>query len=219
MIFPKSTEFNQKIPKERFYQNLDVNNKTKKEFIDSIDTITLKNKLAKDTLNINSTKEVEEIFVLGIELKKEESLENIEDLLLLIDRAIPYPILYKISRRKKTLYKIAYKKRNKVSGDDFVVETYFSREIENEAKFEKELTPIFNSINLEVLYERLIRIISGVKKDTPIEELVENIKKRRILEREIEVLEKKVKTEKQTDKSYKLFEELGIKKRELEDLG
>ncbi len=172
MIFPKSTEFNEKIPKERFYQNLDVNNKTKKEFVDSIDTITLKNKLAKDTLNINSTKEVEELFVLGIELKKEESLENIEDLLLLIDRAIPYPILYKISRRKKTLAKIAYTKRNKVSGDDFVVETYFSREIENEAKFEKELTPIFNSINLEVLYERLIRIISGVKKDTPIEELV-----------------------------------------------
>jgi hypothetical protein len=218
MIFPKTTEFNQKIPKERFYKNLEVNNKTKKEFIESFDSILLRNKLAKDTLNIPATKEIEEIFVLEIKLKKEGKLENIEGLLLLIDRAIPYPILYLISAGEKFYYKIAYKKRNKVSGDDFVVETYFSREIENEKMFEKELKPIFNSLNLEILYERLIRIISGAKKEIPIEELVEKTKRRKILEKEIGILENKIKIEKQADRQYKLFEELGIKKKELEEI-
>jgi hypothetical protein len=218
MIFPKTTEFNQKIPKERFYKNLEVNNKTKREFIETIDSIILRNKLAKDTLNIPATKEIEEIFVLEIKLKKEENLENVEDILLLIDRAIPYPILYLIFAGDKLYYKIAYKKRNKVSGDYFVVETYFSREIENEKMFEKELKPIFNSLNLEILYERLIRIISGSEKEIPIEELVEHTKQRRILEKEIGILENKIKIEKQTDKQYKLFEELGTKKKGLEEI-
>ena len=57
MIFPKKTEFNNKIPKERFYENLDIPNKIKERFKKEISAIYLKNKLSNDTLHIKGYKE------------------------------------------------------------------------------------------------------------------------------------------------------------------
>jgi hypothetical protein len=152
MIFPESTIINQKLQKKRFYENVELNSKIKNLFKDAIDSIVLTNKLSEDTTHINRTENVEEIFVFSIALKSEEYLEKINELLLIIDRAIPYPILYEIDLENgNIMYIIAYKKRSKVSGNDFVVDTYFIKEVKkNDKKFEKEMKSVFNSLNLEV---------------------------------------------------------------------
>jgi hypothetical protein len=219
MIFPESSFLNQKIPKERFYQNLEVDNKIKERFVNEIESIRLKNKFSKDTLGIKGTKNVEEVFIFSIIIKDESYFDKIEDLLLLIDRAIPYPILYEFDFKDKKTYKIAYKEKSKANANESVVDVYFTREIEDEKKFEKEIKGIFNSLNLEILYEKLIKIILQENSKKDVKELVENYKTKEILLKEIAVLEKKIKTEKQADRQFKLLNELGEKKRELEELG
>lgn len=219
MIFPDSTLLNQKIPKERFYDKAEIEGSLKKRFQEEISSIHLKNKLSKDTLGIKGTKDVEEVFIFSIALKSEKYLEKIEDLLLLIDRAIPYPILYEIEFDSKIVYKIAYKERNKASANDSVVDVYFTKEIEkNDKKFEKVAKDVFNSINLEILYEKLIKLILNKQTNKPIKELVENYKRSLVLTKEIEALENKARNEKQHDKHFKLMNELGDKKKELERL-
>ena len=50
--FPKSTEFNKRIPKQKFYENIDVSPALKKVFVEQIKLIHWRNKLAESTLNI-----------------------------------------------------------------------------------------------------------------------------------------------------------------------
>jgi hypothetical protein len=210
MIFPKSTEFNKKIPKERFYKNIDASNKIKERFKKEIKNIYLKNKISKDTINIPGTKNVEEIFVFSIKLKDDSYFEKIENLLLLIDRAIPYPILYEFNLEEETKYKIAYKEKNKVFDNDSVVDIYLTGEPDK--KSEKTL---LNSINLEILYGKIIRAIIGIRSKKALRELIQVYKLKKSLELEISALEKKVKKEKQPDRQFELLNNIGSKKKEL----
>lgn len=218
MIFPESSFLNQKIPKERFYQNLDIDSKTKERFQKEIESIHLKNKLSRGTIGIKKTKNVEEVFIFSIVLKDKRYFNKIEDLLLLIDRAIPYPILYEFVFEGKRFYKIAYKERSRANENEFVVDIYFTREIKSEDRFEEEIRDIFNSLDLEILYEKLVKIVLEDNSKMNLRELVKKYKLRELLTREIEVLEKKVRNEKQADKHFKLFSELSTKRKKFEGL-
>jgi hypothetical protein len=120
MELPKKTIINQKIPKQRFYDNIELKTKIKNRFKEEIGSITLKNKFSKETIGIEKTKEVEEIFILEIKLKENKYLEKIESLLEIIDKAIPYPILYKFNIHNQIIYKIAIKRRNEVNINHFI---------------------------------------------------------------------------------------------------
>jgi hypothetical protein len=49
---PKSTEFNKRIPKQKFYDNLNVSPALKRSFIDQIKVIYWANKIAASTVNL-----------------------------------------------------------------------------------------------------------------------------------------------------------------------
>ena len=66
---PKSTEFNKRIPKQKFYENINVSSALKRIFIDQIKTIYWRNKISVTTLNISEGKNVKEIEVLEIKLE------------------------------------------------------------------------------------------------------------------------------------------------------
>ena len=55
---PKSTEFNRRIPKQKFYENLTVTPAMKKIFTEQIKMIYWRNKLAASTLNIAAGEQV-----------------------------------------------------------------------------------------------------------------------------------------------------------------
>ena len=63
MKFPKSTEFNKRIPKQKFYDNLNVTPAIKQFFTEQIKSIIWKNKIAPSTLNIAEGTSVKEIEV------------------------------------------------------------------------------------------------------------------------------------------------------------
>ncbi|RYY00065.1 DUF4391 domain-containing protein [bacterium] len=85
---PPSTVVNKVIPKNSFYPY--ANAKQKKEFADYISKITWENKLSQDTLNLGS-KEIHEIQVFNVQSKNQTDFDS---LLHLIDRAVPYPIIF-----------------------------------------------------------------------------------------------------------------------------
>ena len=186
--FPKSTIIEKKIPKTRFYENIELSSKIKQKFVNYIDSIYLMNKFSKDTININPTNEVEEIFVFKVILKSEKYLSSVDELLLIIDRAVPYPILFQIFVNDVLKYlKIAKKERSKVDSNKFVIDIYLSKEFDT--SFEKKFGNIYNALNLEVFYHNILRLFLENKKED-INSEIERHKLKLELEREIEKLEK-----------------------------
>ena len=66
---PKTTDFNKRIPKEKFYENLNVTPGVKKCFVDQIKVIYWRNKIASSTTNLAAGSTVTEIEVFEIKLK------------------------------------------------------------------------------------------------------------------------------------------------------
>ena len=51
---PSSTEFGRRVPKQKFYEHLDVSPEVKRLFIDQIKLITWANKLSPQTMNLGA---------------------------------------------------------------------------------------------------------------------------------------------------------------------
>ena len=87
----KTTEFNKRIPKQKFYDNLTVTPALKKVFIDQIKTIYWRNKIAASTTNLAPGTAVTEVEVFEIKLNS-QILDD--SFLRQIDKEIPYHILF-----------------------------------------------------------------------------------------------------------------------------
>ena len=88
---PKTTEFNKRIPKQKFYENMDISPALKRIFTEQVKTIYWRNKIAVSTINLAGGNDVTEIEVFEIRLNSKE----LDDAFLRqIDREIPYHILF-----------------------------------------------------------------------------------------------------------------------------
>ena len=91
--FPQTTEFNKRIPKQKFYENLDVSPALRRVFVDQIRLVYWRNKLAASTLNIAAGEAVTEIEVFEVRLNDPQLDEAV---LKQIDKEIPYHIFISI---------------------------------------------------------------------------------------------------------------------------
>ena len=103
---PKTTEYNKRIPKQKFYENLDVSPAIKMVFVDQVKAIYWRNKLATTTLNIASGMDVNEIEVFEVQIT-EQMLD--EGILRQMDREIPYHILFLLEYQGKYQAWIGFK--------------------------------------------------------------------------------------------------------------
>lgn len=85
---PHTAKVNRVIPKNSF--DAYTNSKQKRQFTDIIAKITWSYKLSPDTINLEA-KELKEIQIFKIELKQKEEVNS---LLKIIDKAIPYTIIF-----------------------------------------------------------------------------------------------------------------------------
>ncbi len=92
---PKTTEFNKRIPKQKFYENLEISPVLKKVFVDQVKIIYWRNKIATTTLNLAPGTNVTEIEVFEVKLN-DQTLE--EGMLRQMDREIPYHILFLLNQ-------------------------------------------------------------------------------------------------------------------------
>ena len=212
--FPVSTEFNKRIPKQKFYENIEVSPSLKRIFVEQIRIIYWRNKLAAATLNLAAGDAVTEIEVFEVKLNTPQLDEAV---LRQIDKAIPYHILFVFSFEGKAQAWIGYKEA--ASGSNaFKVNRYYHTEwvSENELQF------TISGLNMDAVYESLVRQIAGERLQAPshesLKESVGRDEERRRLERQIAALENTMRKEKQLNRKMELNAELKKLRKELDNL-
>ena len=211
---PKSTEFNKRIPKQKFYDNLSVTPAIKKAFTEQIKIIYWRNKLAATTLNLAPGEQVIEIEVFEVKLTSPALDENV---LRLIDREIPYHILFLLEYNGKYQAVMGYKETAGSGKAAFKVEHYYRTEWLSE----KDLPLHLEGLTMDAVYENFIRQIAGEGlsrgEDITLKESVEQQERREQLEKRIAALEVRIKKEKQLNRKMELKAEIKRFQSELEE--
>ena len=209
--FPRTTEFNKRIPKQKFYENLTISPVLRRVFIDQIRMVYWKNKLATSTLNIAAGEAVTEIEVFEVRLN-EPLLDDA--VLKQIDKEIPYHILFILTRDGKAQAWIGYKEAAASGSNAFKVGRYYHTDWVPE----DELRLSINGLNMDAVYESLVRQIAGGNLQTDsgesLKESVERDEKKKQLEKQIAVLESKMRKEKQLNRRMEMNAELKQLQRE-----
>ncbi len=200
---PKDCLVNKFIPKNTFSNKTTLTSRIKDDFTQSIQKITWRYKLSPETLSIPVSWTVEEIQVFEIELKEKSIPQNV---LRVIDKLIPYPILYIFSYDDNFAYGITLK-------DDPNKSYYFS-------EWNEPIEFDFHAINLEKVYQNIIKkFIRQVSTESmSFTEVVATDKKISTLSAEILALKNKIQAEKQFKKKVSLNLLLKKKEKELQSL-
>ena len=211
--FPASTEFGKRIPKQKFYENIDITPTLKRVFVEQIRLIYWRNKLATTTLNLAAGEAVKEIEVFEVRLNAPQLDEAV---LRQIDKEIPYHILFVLTCDGRAQAWIGYKEATASGGNAFKVSRYYHTDWVSE----DELQFRVDGLSMDAVYENLVRQIAGdvLQADSgeSLQASVECDEKRRRLEKQIAALESKMRKEKQLNRRMEINAEL---KRLRKDLG
>lgn len=211
---PKSTEFNRRIPKQKFYENLTVSPALKRAFVEQIKVIWWRNKIAATTMNLATGDIVTEIEVFEVCLSAPQLDETV---LQQIDKEVPYHILFLLEYEGKYQAWMAYKEAVGSGANAFKVGTYYHTDWTEQSALPLKL----DGLSIDQVYENFVRQIAGETLSgagETLKESVERDKRRRELKKQIVALQVKVRREKQLNKQVQFNVELKRLKKELEEL-
>ena len=211
---PKTTEFNKRIPKQKFYENLTVTPGLKRAFTEQVKIIWWRNKIAAATVNLAPGEAVTEIEVLELRLNQ-PSLD--ESVLLQIDREIPYHILFLLEYEGKYQAWIGYKEAASGSSAFKVSQYYHTDWMEAD-----QLPLCMEGHSLDAVYENFVRQIAGeslvpAEAESLHESVVRDLRRQQ-LQKQITVLENKIRKEKQLNRQIELNGELKSLRKKLDKL-
>lgn len=213
---PKTTEFNKRIPKQKFYENMDISPVLKKVFVEQVKIIYWRNKIAASTTNLAAGNDVTELEVFEVRL----SSPVLDDSLLRqIDKEIPYHILFLLEYQGKYQAWIGYKEAAAFGNKAFKLNGYYHTEWLDE----DELPLKLDGLSVDAVYENFVRQIAGDRLKTEVsgeslKESVERYEKKQTLKKQIATLQAKIRKEKQLNKQVQLNAELKKLKKEQEVL-
>lgn len=212
---PKATEFNKRIPKQKFYENLTITTALKTEIKDAIRVIYWRNKIAISTMNLAEGKNVTEIEVIEIQINKPRLDESV---LRQIDKEIPYHILFLLEYDSKYQAWIGYKEAAVSGANAFQVRGYYH----TKWLAEDELNLRIEGFDMDAVYENFVRQIAGDRlqliQGETLEEAVARSEKKIQIEKQIERLTAKRQREKQLNRQVELNAEIKRLRKELEEL-
>lgn len=213
---PKTTEFNKRIPKQKFYENMNISPALKRIFVEQVRIIYWKNKIAASTTNLAAGTNVTELEVFEVRLNSPLLYDS---LLRQIDKEIPYHILFLLEYQGKYQAWIGYKEAITSANNAFKVNGYYH----TEWLTEDELPLKLEGLNIDAVYENFVRQIAGdnLKAQTDGESLKESVtrdEQKQALQKQIATLQAKIRKEKQLNKQMQMNNELKKLKKELEAL-
>ena len=212
---PITTEFNRRISKQKFYENLSVTPALRRIFVDQINTIYWRNKIAPATMNLAAGETVTEIEVFEVRLSAPYLDVSI---LKQIDKEIPYHILFLLEFEGKYQAWTAYKEAAASGNNAFKVGTYYH----TDWLLESELPLKVDGLSIDKVYENFVRQIAGDalqgESAESLKESVERDARRQELQKQITALQAKVRKEKQLNKQVQLNTELKKLRKELDTL-
>ncbi len=210
---PRSTEYGKRIPKQKFYDNISISPELKRVFAEQIAAIFWSNKISPDTLNVAAGDTVDEIEVFTVKLNQ-SSLDT--RVLQQIDKQIPYHIIFLLKYKDRLQAWIGYKEAAASGSNAFKVSRYYH----TDWMTEDELHLSIDGLNMEAVYESLVRQIAGDKLQADsgesLKESVERDEKKKQLERQIAALENKMRREKQLNRQMEMNAELKRLRKERE---
>lgn len=211
--FPQTTEFNKRIPKQKLYENMEVSPALKRVFVEQINLIYWRNKLAVSTMNIAPGETVTEIEVIEIKLASPQLNEAV---LRQIDKEIPYHILFILSFDGKVQAWTGYKEATEGGNKAFKVNKYYHTEWIPEY----ELNLKIEGLNMDAVWENLIIQVGGVELEqgNSLDEQIAVDERKEKLVKEIEKLEKQARNEKQPNKKFQLAQHVNMLKEQFDEL-
>lgn len=198
--FPKKAVVGQIMPKEAFYKRLNLTSEVRQKFVSDIKHIILEYKLSSDTLNVDSGKELSEILILTIDLKRQD---------------VDYRIVENIARQNthQLLFLLKFEGQAQLA-------LYYNKLFKTEWKACADIKLETRGINLDSIWEGFIEQVAiqeEIIKETAIS-VSDKIKKQEVilkLQNEIQRLERLSRNEKQPRKKFELFSKLQELKRKL----
>ncbi len=210
---PAKTEYNHKIPKKTFYSKLSVTSAMKRIFVERIEGIYWRNKIAPDTMNLTPGKTVTEIEVIEVKLTAPQLDESV---LKLMDKDIPYHILFLLEHDGRYQAWMAFKQQDASGKRAFKVATYYHTQWIPE----KDLKLEVKGLTTDAVYENFVRQIAGdallSENPKPLNEDVDRDLQKQKLQKRIAALETRMYKEKQFNKQVKMNEQLRQLKKKLE---
>lgn len=209
---PKSTEFNKRIPKQKFYENSNISPTLKKMFVEQVKSIYWVNKIAPSTISLQEGNAISETEVFKIALNS-----NVidEQLLRLIDKVIPYHILYLLEFQDKYQAWIGYKE---ITNKSNRINNYYHTDWLNLDDIKLKL----DGLNMDSVYENFVRQIAGdilnQNNRESLRDSIDRSEKLKQLEKQIKVLQVKIRKEKQLNRQMEMNAELKKLKKGLAEL-
>lgn len=199
---PASTKVDRVIPKNAFDKYVD--SKAKKLFVENVEKIKWLNKISFDTVNL-SGKEVKEIQIFEITLRK---FDPIPELVKIIDKAIPYPILFILTFEDQYQLSISVKHPNPINEDNAVIDWTFKTEW---LPVGKEVCQFHLKQNIDFVFKDICRQLSNKPKadrELSLNEIVAKDQKILDLKNRIKRLESAIAKTKQFNKKVERNMEL-----------
>lgn len=216
--YPKQAEFGRVLPKNKIYEYSGANTRLKDLFVEQVEQIVWRYKLAPETINLAAKPGVPEIQVFAIQLK---TTELNRDVLRCIDRAIPFPIIFEVTQGQGAEASIqvvaSYKRPSEADAASWVCSEYFES-VWMPATSERAPLPL--ALDLGGLYEQALRPLVPIvaRNHEPLREQVARAERVMNKKRDVAKAEARLAKEKQFNRKVEINTTLRQLKTELEQL-
>jgi hypothetical protein len=212
--FPDKAAYGRTVPKNLIYANARPSTRVKNLFVAEVSEIIWQYKLSPETINLEAKDGYAEIQVFDLSLKTRELSP---DVLATIDKAIPYPVLYRIRHGDRVKHAAAYKRPAQDGTGKWVVGNCYETRW---GSANKTGQPLPVALDLKSLYEQMLLAYIPL---TPVEgeslqELVNREYRIRQIQRQLKELGAKLKKEKQFKRKVEINGEIRKLNAELDQL-
>ncbi|BCW43940.1 DUF4391 domain-containing protein [Arthrobacter sp. StoSoilB5] len=210
--WPAAAALGSRVPKERFYEHGTVSAALREKFVSEVQRITWAYKLAEATINLPGSGAVPEVQVFEVDAKVDDVSESV---LTAIDRAIPFPIIFEITRGDDADADVRMVAAHKHLGTGAPkLSAYYWTDWQHA---DTERQPLPTAINLPALYAGLLAPLTpvAVRAGEEMTEVAARLAIIQALEREIAALERKLRNEPQLNRKIEIHRSLKKKHAEL----
>lgn len=212
--FPDKAAFRKVLPKEKIYAHTRPSRTLRERFVSQISRIVWQYKLAPETINLPARPGAPEIQIFDVTLKDGEWSE---DVLRCIDKAIQFPIFFRLVYDERIKIVSAYKRPSDADSAKWVVDGYFESDW-LPAVAERSALPV--ALDLAGLYEQMLRQLMPLppRSGETLKAQVERLELIRSKQLECKKMVSHLLREKQFNRKVEINSQLKILGKELEEL-
>ena len=187
---PSNTEVNKPLPKAAIFRLFGSRSLPRESFDYDISRIVIVNEVSSSTLNVAEGNEVKSIFVLNVILKRKDyDSRNI----IALNKLIPQKMLFILQSNEMIQLAVMY--------TQLIISDWFQSE---------EYKLLISGLNLDTVWENIVKQVGNIQIEEghSLSEQIVVDAERAKMEKQIEVLEKRCRAEKQTHKKYELHKQM-----------